>query len=387
MRLTPVEGQPNVYDREWADEPQQAGTPLNKASLLSDAVAALLRLSQDDPTVNDAFGAIATHFSQVVVENRAPGAEDAGYQGYIWFDTSAEGDMLYSTYICLGQDSAGYIWRTFVAMRKKLKTAVFTASTTWTVPANASGEAQIMVFGGGGGGGCVESSTNYGYAGGGGGGGRMAQWSGVLEVGKTYSITVGAGGRGSAVNSGGTNGGSSSFGSIVSAAGGGVVKRSANGGAGGAGGGSGCIHGDSLTGGTGYEFGDGGTMYINSANVLAENGVNTMAQDVEAEAKGPGTAGNNYSGTVSGAAIGGAGGGGGYGGIGGNGGQYGGGGGGGYGPSGNGGDGATAKNGHAGSGGLAAGGGGACAPNDISTVFGGAGGGGVVVVRYYAYEI
>jgi hypothetical protein len=39
--MTPVAGQANTYDMVRADDPTQAGTPLNKATLLKDATAAL----------------------------------------------------------------------------------------------------------------------------------------------------------------------------------------------------------------------------------------------------------------------------------------------------------------------------------------------------------
>ena len=41
VKLTPVSGKENTYDMVRADEPTQEGTPLNKASLLKDATAAL----------------------------------------------------------------------------------------------------------------------------------------------------------------------------------------------------------------------------------------------------------------------------------------------------------------------------------------------------------
>ena len=41
VTLTPVSGQANTYDLTRADQPTQEGTPLNKASLLKDATAAL----------------------------------------------------------------------------------------------------------------------------------------------------------------------------------------------------------------------------------------------------------------------------------------------------------------------------------------------------------
>lgn len=58
VKLTPVAGQENTYDMERADSPAQEGTPLNKATLLTDTVAALLGLS-DEATVNDMLAALA----------------------------------------------------------------------------------------------------------------------------------------------------------------------------------------------------------------------------------------------------------------------------------------------------------------------------------------
>lgn len=47
VKMTPVAGQANTFDMVRADEPTQAGTPLNKASLLTDATAAMLDLGAD----------------------------------------------------------------------------------------------------------------------------------------------------------------------------------------------------------------------------------------------------------------------------------------------------------------------------------------------------
>ena len=58
VKLIPVANQPNIYDMERADEPLETGTPLNKATLLSDETATLLGLTGDS-NVNDAFGAIS----------------------------------------------------------------------------------------------------------------------------------------------------------------------------------------------------------------------------------------------------------------------------------------------------------------------------------------
>ena len=47
VTLTPVSGQANTYDLTRADQPTKEGTPLNKASLLKDATAALFGLGTD----------------------------------------------------------------------------------------------------------------------------------------------------------------------------------------------------------------------------------------------------------------------------------------------------------------------------------------------------
>ena len=57
--LTPVSGQANTYDMTRADQPTQEGTPLNKASLLKDATAALYGLGTD-AVPDDALSAINT---------------------------------------------------------------------------------------------------------------------------------------------------------------------------------------------------------------------------------------------------------------------------------------------------------------------------------------
>lgn len=56
--LTPVSGQTNTFDLTRADAPVVDGTPINKATLLTDATAALLELT-GNPTVNDAIEALS----------------------------------------------------------------------------------------------------------------------------------------------------------------------------------------------------------------------------------------------------------------------------------------------------------------------------------------
>lgn len=60
VKLTPVDGQDNIYDLERADEPTEPGTALNTSNLLPDYVAEALGLnSADNPTPAKAFKKIA----------------------------------------------------------------------------------------------------------------------------------------------------------------------------------------------------------------------------------------------------------------------------------------------------------------------------------------
>lgn len=59
VKMTPVSGEADTYDMQLADSPIEAGTPLNKATFLTDATASKLGFaSTDDPTVDDAFNAV-----------------------------------------------------------------------------------------------------------------------------------------------------------------------------------------------------------------------------------------------------------------------------------------------------------------------------------------
>lgn len=64
VKLTPVSGQENVYDMVRADQPTQDGDPLNKATLLKDATAALFGLGTDavpDDVLNQLGGLTNYH--------------------------------------------------------------------------------------------------------------------------------------------------------------------------------------------------------------------------------------------------------------------------------------------------------------------------------------
>lgn len=361
IKLKLVPGTTDTYDITWADEPQQEGTPLNKATLLSDTVAAALRLTQEDPTVSDAFAGVVAGFGRVTAESRSPIYSDAGKAGDLWLDLTNASNLEYSLYLCLGSTQNGAKWALFATFRKTLRTELIKTSGSWTVPGRVAGDATVMVYGAGGSG---ARHTNYSNRGGGGGGGGYRQvWTGQLNPGDVYYITIGAGGAGVASTAGKT-GGTTSFGTVISAAGGSGASA-ITGGSGGSGGGG----GSGGAGGVGYQFGSGGT---DSASGAA--GTNTTSIETLLDAQGTGSAGS-YDTTVNYSC---GGGGGGYGGMGGNGAESGGGGGGGFGANGNGGNGAKITGG---SGGVGAGGGG-CGVTGTS----GAGGSGICMITYYVME-
>ena len=65
VKLTPVAGQANVYDMVRADEPIEAGTPLNKATLLADQTATALGLDLETATPDKAFGQVLPLYPNV----------------------------------------------------------------------------------------------------------------------------------------------------------------------------------------------------------------------------------------------------------------------------------------------------------------------------------
>ena len=75
VRLTPLGG--NLYDLAMADEPSQVGTPLNKATLLTDATASLLGLS-GDPTVDNALARLVDIINGRVIKGSYTGTGVGG---------------------------------------------------------------------------------------------------------------------------------------------------------------------------------------------------------------------------------------------------------------------------------------------------------------------
>lgn len=244
VTLTPVAGQANTYDMVRADQPTQEGTPLNKANLLADDVAAKLGLT-GDPTPNDALDALADQKA-----SKQQAAADAGKfwkigtDGLLVFDSPvakfSQGPLIITTsqtidlsqyglkigdqinVACIGAGGGG---------GGGLKSVYDSGSAQTGGGRNNRTKANNGRGYGSGGGGAAgtSTSTSSGTAGGGGGacGALTAKTITLTSLIVVVTIgTMGAGGTpgdlgssGSSAGNGG-NGGTTSFGAYLSAAGG-----------------------------------------------------------------------------------------------------------------------------------------------------------------------
>lgn len=65
VKLTPVAGKTDVFDMVRADEPEEAGTPINKKTLMTDEAAKAVGLeAEGDPTPSDAFELLGKKFGE-----------------------------------------------------------------------------------------------------------------------------------------------------------------------------------------------------------------------------------------------------------------------------------------------------------------------------------
>ena len=104
VKLVPVSGKPNVYDMTRADSPTQDGTPINKATLLTDATAAIFGLGAK-ATPNDVFAEIRNYVEATL--NVPAGTEDPA--AYL--------DDLLDAYIAKKKDrSLGFVCLTFATV-------------------------------------------------------------------------------------------------------------------------------------------------------------------------------------------------------------------------------------------------------------------------------
>lgn len=98
-KLTPVAGQTNIYDFERADEPVVAGTPLNKATFLTnETAAAIAEFAGSTPTLpTEALSAIAAFINEFGDITKTAYIETGSYvgTGVISSLTSQSGSNVY----------------------------------------------------------------------------------------------------------------------------------------------------------------------------------------------------------------------------------------------------------------------------------------------------
>lgn len=77
VKLTPVSGQTDVFDMVRADEPEEAGTPINKQTLLTDETAVKLGLDpESDPTPDEALNKLGGRIGDIKETLRTDLGED-----------------------------------------------------------------------------------------------------------------------------------------------------------------------------------------------------------------------------------------------------------------------------------------------------------------------
>lgn len=108
-KITYADGSIEYVTLEYADQPSEAGTVLNKANLLSDAVVSELGLTQIDPVPSDALIALK---SGAIQYTTMPTASD-GYLGNLVFFTGTTGVYTHGhVYECVssGGETPTYSW-------------------------------------------------------------------------------------------------------------------------------------------------------------------------------------------------------------------------------------------------------------------------------------
>ena len=289
VKLKPVAGEADTFDLVRADQPTQEGTPLNKATLLKDATAALLGLPKT-AVPDDAFVALVLgqgvygYRVRVQLADGTPveGATVSGIQPLTGSTlvTGADGTVLgksTSASVTIGCSSP-YIDQRAPAAQTVTKTGTITdvtltlenitdilkISDSRTAKTSSMLKAiDVTTVGGGGGGGGDSSGASSPLSGGGGGGGGYANTVLNYKVSSaTLTFRIGAGGNSSS-STAGSDGGMTSLeingGTVCFSAGGKGGGLYAGGSLGGSGNGKG---GDGSGGSASSKTGRSATKYI-----------------------------------------------------------------------------------------------------------------------------
>lgn len=260
VKLTPVPGSTNLFDMERADEPTQVGTPLNKTTFLTDAVAQKIGLS-GDPTVSEAIDKLqllttVTPKIVEITESQNFIVPKAIGQRFFVLMCGGGGGMNW-TKSC-GGGGSGYIYRGWVTLPQG-QSIPCTIGASGTKPDNYSWGASEAGANGG-----TTKLGSYASAAGGYGGSLGGSTSGSGKGGNGN-----AGGGGSSLDNVAGDGGDG--GTYGGGGGGGSAGVGGKGGTYGGGGGGGFMYGNTTThaGGTGGTYGGHGAT---SKGGNAENG-------------------------------------------------------------------------------------------------------------------
>lgn len=95
VRLTPVAGQPNVYDMTRADEPTEEGTPINKSTLLTDQTADRYGLDEDSAP-DDAFAFLGNYTEWRWNRRTVKWTENQGEETSVYYGPSSSSQNVVS---------------------------------------------------------------------------------------------------------------------------------------------------------------------------------------------------------------------------------------------------------------------------------------------------
>ena len=312
VKLTRAGGTVEYVTIERADEPTEAGTPLNKGTFLQDDTAALYGKGTN-AVPDDIFREIKTDLAEVQEK-----AENDLAQARV----EIESDLAQAR-VEIESDITNTELFSFLGSVSNRVVETITTSQTWKAPSNMVGNAVLAVAlggaGGDGGAGGKGGGTNGGNGGlgGKGGSGNISVKFLKIDPNANYSCIIGAAGtngtdgtNGASTSStggtggNGTTGGATSFGELFTAPGGtggsggagGKGSSTYAGGAGGKGGNGGAYGGGGGGGNGGIGGGSGGAG--GNGGTYGKNGGSGSSSSGSAGSGGSGGSGKTFQGPI-----------------------------------------------------------------------------------------